>query len=160
MGNKSGQAAMEFLMTYSWALIIILIVVAAIVYFGVTNPKDFLPNRCLFSPEIGCVGSSLSSADDTFKIKLKNNFGDTITVTNLDLSAEDSPSFSCTNPTLPVNWKNLESIDLTYTACDLASVNLYQGKTVKLALDLSFYPVKLGSSYVTNVKGEIVTKVS
>ncbi|MEM2462974.1 MAG: hypothetical protein QXD71_02325 [Candidatus Pacearchaeota archaeon] len=36
--NKKGQAAMEFLMTYGWAILIAIIAIAALIAFGVLNP--------------------------------------------------------------------------------------------------------------------------
>ena len=42
--KKKGQVAMEFLMTYGWAIIIILLAVAALWYLGVF--KTSIVNRC------------------------------------------------------------------------------------------------------------------
>lgn len=35
MKNKKSQAAMEFLMTYGWAILVVLAAIAALAYFGV-----------------------------------------------------------------------------------------------------------------------------
>ena len=40
---KKGQAAMEFLMTYGWAILVVLAAIAALAYFGVLSPARFLP---------------------------------------------------------------------------------------------------------------------
>lgn len=53
--KKHSQAAMEFLMTYGWALLVVLIAISALAYFGVLNPSRFLPNRCQFGPGVACV---------------------------------------------------------------------------------------------------------
>jgi len=160
MKRNRGQAALEFLMTYSWALIMVLILIAAIYYFGVTKPKDLLPNRCLFSPEIECLSYSLSSADNAFRLKLKNNAGDMITVTAINLNNEGSTSLACTKPSNPTNWVHGGSQDLVFTNCNLGSTGFNPGKTAKLFINLSFYPFQGGPSYVRNVQGEIITKVS
>jgi hypothetical protein len=34
MKNKKGQETMEFLMTYGWAILIVLIAIGALIYFG------------------------------------------------------------------------------------------------------------------------------
>jgi uncharacterized protein (UPF0333 family) len=47
--NKKSQAAMEFLMTYGWALLVILLVLAALAYFGMLNPDRFLPDKITVS---------------------------------------------------------------------------------------------------------------
>lgn len=43
---KRAQAAMEFLMTYGWAILVVLVVIGALAYFGVLNPQNLLPERC------------------------------------------------------------------------------------------------------------------
>ena len=42
--DKKGQSALEYLMTYGWALVVIVIVIAALFAFGVFNtPKNCTP---------------------------------------------------------------------------------------------------------------------
>ena len=48
---KRGQAALEFLSTYGFAFLIILVMIGALAYFGVLDPTRFLPNRCQVSAE-------------------------------------------------------------------------------------------------------------
>jgi len=43
--SKRAQAAMEFLMTYGWALLVVLIVIGALAFFGLLNPNRFLPDK-------------------------------------------------------------------------------------------------------------------
>ena len=49
------QAAMEFLMTYGWAILVVLIVIGALAYFGVLKPGGLLPEKCVFPSGINCV---------------------------------------------------------------------------------------------------------
>ena len=48
--HKKSQAAMEFLMTYGWALLIVIIVIAALVFFGLLNPDNLLPDKADLGP--------------------------------------------------------------------------------------------------------------
>ncbi len=53
--NQKSQAAMEFLMTYGWAILIVLIVLAALYLFGVFTPGSSLSSTCVAeSPFISC----------------------------------------------------------------------------------------------------------
>ncbi|MEK7172349.1 MAG: hypothetical protein AAB740_00005, partial [Patescibacteria group bacterium] len=63
-------------------------------------------------------------------------------------------------PSNPANWVHGSSQDLVFTNCNLAGAGFNPGKTAKLFINLSFYPFKGGPSYVRNVRGEIITKVS
>ena len=56
---KKSQAAMEFLMTYGWAILVVLAAIAALAYFGVLSPEKFLPEKCLIETGITCIGSKV-----------------------------------------------------------------------------------------------------
>lgn len=45
MNNDGNPEAMSFMMTYGWAILIVLIAVASLWYFGVLNPSAFLPKE-------------------------------------------------------------------------------------------------------------------
>ena len=44
--NKKSQAALEFLTTYGWAFLVILIMIGALAYFGVLNPEKYPTDIC------------------------------------------------------------------------------------------------------------------
>ncbi len=46
-----GQAAWEFLMTYGWAVIIVVVVVAALFAMNIFNPSAFEPNKVVICYE-------------------------------------------------------------------------------------------------------------
>ena len=43
MYKKKGQAAMEFLMTYGWAILAAVVVIGVLAYFGVFSPGKYFP---------------------------------------------------------------------------------------------------------------------
>ncbi|MCD4666841.1 hypothetical protein K8R47_03460 [archaeon] len=49
---KRGQTAMEYLMTYGWAILIVLIALVALFYLGVFNPST--PNICTVGAPLNC----------------------------------------------------------------------------------------------------------
>lgn len=51
---KRGQAALEFLTTYGWSFVVMMTVVGAVSFFGITNPTLFIPEQCQFSTDIQC----------------------------------------------------------------------------------------------------------
>jgi len=55
MKGKKGQAAMEFLMTYGWAILVVLAAIGALSYFGVLKPQQFLPEQCVLVPGMACL---------------------------------------------------------------------------------------------------------
>jgi hypothetical protein len=157
---RKSQAALEFLMTYGWALLMIAILIGAIAYFGVLNPKDLISDRCTFNPEIECIGFSLNGEDNTLRLLLQNNAGELITISSIDLRTQDTVSVSCTNPTLPTNWKFTESQQLTFTDCNYEDAGYPTGESVKIYLDISYYPVRGGTDFKKTAQGEIIGKIS
>jgi len=69
MYSKKGQSAMEYLMTYGWAILIILIAVGALFYLGVFSPS--VPNTCMFSAPFSCIGGDILIQDSTNFITFK-----------------------------------------------------------------------------------------
>ncbi|HLD18703.1 MAG TPA: hypothetical protein VJB90_01710 [Candidatus Nanoarchaeia archaeon] len=59
--SAKGQAAMEFLMTYGWAILVVLAAIAALAYFGVLSPAKFLPEKCILEPGFLCEGHKVET---------------------------------------------------------------------------------------------------
>ncbi len=78
------QSAMEYLMTYGWAILIVIIVAAALYALGIFNPATFTGQRTTGFPNIGApsdwiyVGSS-----GEFNITLRNGLGEPITISSV-----------------------------------------------------------------------------
>ena len=88
--RKRGQAALEFLSTYGFAFLIILVMIGALSYFGVLNPTNLLPDRCTTPPEIGCQEFRVSESGNgnlTLQIAFQNNIGSTTTFDELTVSS-------------------------------------------------------------------------
>ncbi len=80
---KKSQAAMEFLMTYGWAILVVLAAIAALAYFGVLSPEKFLPEKCLLETGFTCIGSKIESAQST--IVFQNGYGKSVIIDNIDI---------------------------------------------------------------------------
>ena len=85
--HKKSQAAMEFLMTYGWAILVVLAAIAALAYFGVLSPEKFLPEKCILQPGIACVSHKVEPTQTTLIIS--NGLGRTITVTKIVVGSCD-----------------------------------------------------------------------
>ncbi len=83
---KKAQAAMEFLMTYGWAILVVLVVIGALAYFGVLSPSTLLPEKCTFPSSVSCIDHSIQSSSVT--IVLQNGAGRDMSVTSVDTVSE------------------------------------------------------------------------
>ncbi|MFH1849193.1 MAG: hypothetical protein ABH879_03310 [archaeon] len=97
MISKRSQAAMEFLMTYGWAILVVLVVIGALAYFGVLNPQQFLPRKCQFAQGLVCMDHQLKSGGQS-QVILNNGLGSDIMVTFFNFTA-DNGLFLCGNQT-------------------------------------------------------------
>ena len=68
---KKSQAAMEFLMTYGWAILIIAIALSALFYFGVFDFTALFPGTCTIPSGISCEQHSIKQ--DRVFLVLRND---------------------------------------------------------------------------------------
>ena len=74
--KRRGQAAMEFLMTYGWAILAAIMALGVIAYFGVFNPGKYFGSNALLSPPFNVKGWDVSPNE--IKLELINNGGKAI----------------------------------------------------------------------------------
>jgi hypothetical protein len=161
MRDKKSQAALEFLTTYAWAFLVILIMVGALAYFGILNPAKILPDRCNFGTEIGCEDYSIDITtgddNDDFRIKLKNNVGEPIVVDTYTITTEDGTAFTCvTEPSTGTNWGRAEVLSLDWLDCDLDQTGGFtEGNKAKVLIVIDYHLAKSTATYARQVSGEV-----
>jgi len=93
---KKGQAAMEFLMTYGWAILVVLAAVGALAYFGVLDSSSLFPEKCDFGGQgLTCLDKpSIDASAETVTLAFKNNVGERVNITGVATSAGDDCTLS------------------------------------------------------------------
>ena len=71
---RKGQAATEFLITYGWAIMGVLIVVSALAYYGIFNTQKYVNDVCDFGTQLYCEDYRLISSGTGY-FNLRNNLG-------------------------------------------------------------------------------------
>ncbi|MBI2580739.1 hypothetical protein HYV85_02925 [Candidatus Woesearchaeota archaeon] len=84
--SKRAQAAMEFLMTYGWAILVVLVVIGALAYFGVLSPSTLLPEKCTFPVSLSCTDHQVLR--DRITLILQNGAGRDMQVTRVSAASE------------------------------------------------------------------------
>jgi energy-converting hydrogenase Eha subunit E len=80
---RQSQFALEFLMTYGWAILVILGSVSALAYVGVLDPGKYVPNICISSIGLSCIGKPIMNLDDnTVAFTMVNGGGSRIEFLN------------------------------------------------------------------------------
>lgn len=168
--NSKGQAAFEFLTTYGWAFLVILIMVGTLAYFGILNPSEVLPNRCTMGAEFQCLDYQVSATQNTFRLRLKNGAGESITLlsaTSIDLSSESTTDYSCTLsqmdgaalPIFPYTWAPGAIHDFLWNNCNSAPAGMVAGNKGKVLIKLNYYTTASGPNYAKDIKGQVFTSV-
>lgn len=83
--NKKGQAAMEFLMTYGWAILAAIVAIAALAYFGVFSPGKLVADSITLSAPFSAKAATVSTTQ--VQIELLQNLGETINVTTITVGS-------------------------------------------------------------------------
>ncbi|MCX6742298.1 MAG: hypothetical protein NTX24_03965 [Candidatus Pacearchaeota archaeon] len=96
--SKKGQAAMEFLMTYGWAILIAIIAIAALIAFGVLNPS--VQESCgvggTIITGVTCDMASATATGLEASIVVTNNLGDTVQFTGVPTGVTVKGQTGCT----------------------------------------------------------------
>ena len=147
---------MEFLMTYGWAILVVLIVIGALAYFGVLDPSKLLPDKCTFPTGLYCEDYILQSggtSDGRIDFVLQNGIGRDINITGI-WAEESNAQASCSNTTI---MADIISNGATYTVTlPCPGDSLYQGTKYKFNLNVSYTYV--GSTFEHTMQGELFTR--
>ncbi|VVC71958.1 Uncharacterised protein [uncultured archaeon] len=78
--SARAQNALEFLMSYSWAVAILLASVAIFFYLGVMRPQSFAPNTCSLPQGLSCDGYKIANGGNlTLRIRQETGYDIKIT---------------------------------------------------------------------------------
>ena len=135
MQYKKGQAAMEFLMTYGWAILAAIVAIGVLAYFGVFSPGKLAGSSAIVNNPFYANSWQVNTSD--VNLELTNNGGDTlivsqITVTGTGASGTDdcdtgaitttvNPgvqglfTVACTGATMAAGDSYAGNIQITYT---------------------------------------------
>ncbi|MFH1249237.1 MAG: hypothetical protein V1660_03725 [archaeon] len=98
--EKRGQAALEFLMTYGWAILVVLVAIGALAYFGVLRPERLLPEKCVIATGSGVYCDDFSATTTGVTFRLKNMLPESITLSSVSITATGETCAANTNATV------------------------------------------------------------
>ncbi len=99
---RKGQAAVEYLTTYGWAILALVIVLAVLTSSGVLSPNVAISEECTFGSNVPCDAVLFNSGTATqISIRLFNGFPYKIKVASVDLRADDGTKFSWAGTDVP-----------------------------------------------------------
>jgi len=112
------QAAMEFMMTYGWAIVVALVAIGVLVYLGVLSPDRLLSNKCSLPTGITCLDFNVESS--RVILVLQNNIGESITINEVAVAKKNDGS--CSN-TESIQLKNNQRAIIIVLDCNNGNIN-------------------------------------
>jgi hypothetical protein len=119
MFRKRGQGALEFIMTYGWALVITIVVIGALVFFFGWDDSSFIGEYCKFEPGLFCKDATADQG--SISLVLKNSMGKDLE--NVYVFSEDCD----VNSHLVPSFKDSEEVVFYLSECDFSSDNVFEG---------------------------------
>ena len=152
MMNKKSQAALEFIMTYGWAILVVLVAIGALAYFGVLSPDKFLPSKCTLQSGIACIdhkvqGISTLTPNGRVTVVLKNGLG-------FDLTNVIAKAGNC-GESLPKIMPN--GADAATFTIDCGASNQILGSKFNNQLNVTYTITETGVDH--NNVGQITSRV-
>ena len=84
---RKEQAALEYLVTYGWAILVVLIAVTGLAYFGVFSSDKFVASKCILPPGISCLDfkaeNDQATGNGRITLRVQNALGEDISITNI-----------------------------------------------------------------------------
>ena len=103
---RKGQTATEYLVTYGWALLVLVAIMGILIATGIFSPANFLSDECNFQPDFQCQNfiiynsPAAAAVPQTFvTFNATNGFGFPIKINSVNITTSDNwalPSSSYT----------------------------------------------------------------
>ncbi|MFW5852676.1 MAG: hypothetical protein ACOCUR_01475 [Nanoarchaeota archaeon] len=177
MRNKKAQSAVEFLVTYGWAFMMVLGFIGALFYLDVLNFSRLVPDKCEFSSEVDCQEKIIleefpeGEANGRIYVKLVNNMGSNIRILGCSISVpgvEASSDFcldtedACgtgASDLLYKEWPQGESLLFNFSQCKTTEVGLLPGRKKDIDMEIEFHAIGSPERYRHFITGKIFTRV-
>jgi hypothetical protein len=141
-----GQAALEFMFTYAWALVSVTVIVGAFIYFGMF--RTHLPSKCIFTPEILCQEYVING--DVVHLRFRNAVGVSSDFTFSMYYPDLDRNATCTDPSLLQGIKHGKYAEVN---CTFIQGTFSKDSAVRLAVQGTYK--KSSGNFAMPFSGEI-----
>ncbi len=168
LGRKKtfrGQAAMEYLVTYGWALLVLVIVIGVLMATGVFSPANFQPEECNFQPDFPCqsyIAYNDASGQTNLLFNASNGFGFPIKIESVTaMLANGAPATGVVTSPAVINQGETMSAKIPMAA------NSPTGSLQSFYVSVSFRncylnatPAGCASLPLHNITGRLTTRIN
>ncbi|MBR9690631.1 hypothetical protein GOV08_03015 [Candidatus Woesearchaeota archaeon] len=149
---KNAQAATEFLMTYGWMVLVVLIAVGALAYSGLTNRDNYVPGYCFFEVQMPCI--ELPYYDNgKISFSLKNVFPKTLVITGI--SVKDDFCGQNINPKVNSNPLPIEILQDKLMGVEFDCDTLKSSFDLVVSIEYRHKDFNFTNSVTGKIKGQV-----
>ena len=149
---RKAQAAMEFLMTYGWALLAVLVVIGALAYLGILDVETILPERCTFPVPLNCQDHVINY--ENLQLVLLNGAGRGVDVKSIMAESEAFAEEGTTDDNYKCVWTPVSSGEANHLAKHLLRNGQSETFTLRWSIPqdtkFSLYSVNNNGVYETD----------
>lgn len=152
---KKAQASTDYISTFAYSALAIIIVMGAMGYLGMFNSSTYAKESCESGEQISCADAEITT-DGVIGVMLTNNHDRSINITNYTLYYEGK-EFFVDNANIIIDPNDNGTIDF-----DTSGMTFNKGKKESFDYTLSYIPegstlsIQLSGTATTKVKEEIL----
>lgn len=143
---RKAQASMEFLMTYGWAILVVIAAIGTLAYFGVLSPDKFLPEKCTISPGIDCQAFRIDVSGA--ELSLRNGMGRNLLINSIKIGDNCELLYGTPEP-----FQNGELKRFSFTGCTNGAI----GDRYRADLTIAYTDSESGIAKITD--GTVTTRL-
>lgn len=151
--NKKGQAAVEFLSTYGWALLAVLLAVGVLGYFNFLDVGRYVSERCELGTQIQCVETNLNANGD-LSVVVRNNYPVAINMPGFTATMQDGST-----ETLSIDQDVGSGQTTTFTIANFDNRDFNVGDKVEFDFEIEFRRATAATAPYTT-RGSAIIKVA
>lgn len=130
---RKGQAAVEYLTTYGWAILALIIVLAVLLSSGILSPGYVISEECSMGTNMPCAFALYNEGGATkISLRLVNGFSYRINATSLSLSGDDGSTVAWAGTVPPLLLESGENVTLTGTVSRQVAAGVVKKFTANL----------------------------
>jgi len=130
---------MEYLMTYGWALIALVAVIAALMATGAFNPSYLIAEECTLQPDLACTGHLLyldAGGTPQLEFRISNGLGYDILLDSVELTTNDGTVYESYD--LDPAWDRIEQGDATKIKMALGGLATHKDDVERMKVSLKY----------------------
>ncbi len=157
MRTTKAQSSVEYLSTYAWAFVVLLVTISALSYFGVFNSDTYTVAKCESGNQISCIDTYLATntSDDNTSVYVmfRNNYPRKIIIENVTLIDKNFVAVTSQQRALIV--PSAKKATITFTTDDYAPV-IGKKETLRFVITYRRYDVGVSQNYT--ITGQLTTE--